>query len=448
MWLLAAMQFAVTATAQDSSGSDAARATDSDWEFRYDLFQMLLEENGLEIRNTWESAWEDPDSHVLVVVGSIESQDELSQRLSEFVLAGGSALIATDGPWSANRIGRIQAGPVESQQSGDQYKGFRDCLLLPLQDRVGDSLMDSNIVTNRSGWFEASSAGDWDWSYPFRLPARSTPRSSRGQAVLAIAKPKAALDSYTSSGILAIAADASLVSNGMLWHGDNHRLAIDLSRILSGPKKRYLTFIAEGRVLSSFSERLATGAGAPDQEPPKPETDLQKVLRLANAVVRDIEESNVLNEALSHQPRSASPARYLRALLVVFAALAVLTILWWLLVSGAARYPSMRPRSMLAAYEIRGRDSRGAGYDFRQPANYLAREFCFSLTGSHQSADWQSYLSQIAAENSLLWNAQEQKELRQIFDAASRGFQGRMGEKEFELIGRKLGRLRDKAAAG
>jgi hypothetical protein len=141
--------------------------------------------------------------------------------------------------------------------------------------------------------------------------------------------------------------------------------------------------------------------------------------------------------------------------LYLAAVLILLAIIWALLASGALQAVFLAPRKMRSAYEMREHASSLAD-DFRNSAGYLARDFCWELTGSRNTADWQRYLAELmssvhspnkALPNGSVLSKIEQHELMRIIDIACRGFHTKMTSHEFQLLGKSISILRSKHRA-
>lgn len=425
--------------------------TEVSWHFGYDLLQMLLEDRGLQVSGDIEAALVAPKKSVIVITGSqpaIPNNDW--GRLIEFVINGGSLLLSLDNSFALPGIGRLSKGPVISTNPANQYQGFSDCLKILSNPEVEGFSGVSEIVTNRSGWFVPDKVGWLEWSVLAAFPIDSRPMSSREGAVLAVGRWGAG-----DAGLAIVSADAGLFSNGMLWHGDNAIAAIRVSELLcSVGTKTQLVFLADGQAMDSYRNRidLMPDANESEQGPPVPEPELKKALRLANAIAKEVAESNVLNEALRQQPRGVQPSRYFRAFLYLVAVLILVAIIWALLASGTLQAVFLAPRKMRSAYEMREHASSLAD-DFRNSAGYLARDFCWELTGSRQTADWQRYLAELMSNarapkkslpNGSILTPIEQHELMRIIDIACRGCHVKMTSHEFQLLGRSISILRNK----
>ncbi len=443
---LSAASAACAQVAEDSRSSNSSLA--GGWDYDFDLFQMLLEEQGLRTVG-WQEAWQSPRESVIVIAGEIRALPLATrQALIQFVDSGGRLLLATDRQFSASGIGTVQPGPVIATRSEYQYQGFDDCLRLPptsQQQVLGDV---QQVILNRSGWFRTNT-DRLSWETLVALPKNCWPYSSRLQPAVAVGR-------MDEEGLVVVSADASLFTNGMLWHGDNAVLAIRIADLLcsgvsssdmyserqpdepsAGPRSR-LAFLRDGQILNSFRDRLPRSSGTPP--PPLPEPTLQRMLRLANAITKEVEASNLLNETLMRQPRRLAAYRYFQFLLFVLAVALLIGALLFVLFGGSFANRFFKPRNMRAAFEMRESD----GQDYRVPAAYLAREFCRELTGSGNSADWHQFRSRLQQQDHSNFDDQDLLRLAEVMDIASRGCGRGFGKTDFQLLGAKLAKLRAK----
>lgn len=412
----------------------------ADWHFRYDLFQMLLEEHGLRVLSRIDQALEAPHDSVIVINGSPPSQFSAADwaSLVQFVAGGGSLLLASDSSFIGPGFGRFAKGPVTSSDANTQYQGFADCLQITAINDVNQRFSGIDyVVTNRSGWFVANPMGSLHWEPIAVLPQNCRPVAAQGQTLLALGRSSA-----SATGLAIVSADASLFSNGMLWHG-NAIAAIRVSEALCENHKTQLLFLYDGLPLESYRSRFPPAPSekdvALDRELPEPE--LSKALRLVNAVAHEIAESNVLNEALMQRPRNWQPERYFRALMMVAAVLVLLGFVGIILSSGKMKPAILPARRMQSALEMRG--TLGNQADIRSSAGYLAREFCFELTDSRNSTDWRLYLASLIARP-LPPDRTEQQSLSKIIDIACRGQQAKMSSLELQALGQSISTLREK----
>ena len=419
--------------AQDSAESESALSPQQllQWQLGYDMFQMLLEERGLQAVRSYVDAFEAPKETVLVLTGSdSEINATVREKLALFVDAGGAVLILSDGPLTTG-LGEIKYTVVECTDRNKLYQGYSDCLLLSA-DSIDPSLKVRTVVCNRTSFFIPKS-NTLNWKPLVSLPRiQITPYAARGKPVISLGRSR-----LGDQGIALISADASLFTNGMIWHGDNAVLAIEFCKLLSEGDRKRLVFVSGGQLMPSYEQQLSEMLN-----PPIPEPTLERMLRIANAVAQDVQASNVVNEALSQQPRNVSPRRYFRFMLAVLAGLILLIILWMILRSGTFQTMFVNHRKMKAGYQLRD-NAYGANGDYRSAAGYLAREYCYELTGSQQSNDWRQYWEESKAKLRVEGlSAGEIRTLGEVIDIACRGSQSRMSSRDFHQFGLLIKSLR------
>ncbi len=436
--------FVSSAFAQATPTNPAASTNQADesWHFRYDLLQMLLEERGLQVADRIDVALSSPRKSVIAIVGDRPSlsRDGWS-KLVRFVLDGGTLLVASDSSFILPGMGRFYEGPVTTTNAGDQYQRFEDCIRVVPNSVTFDGV--SAIITNRSGWFAPSNVGILEWEVVASLPAKCRPASSQQMPLVAVGRW-----SQKETGLAVVAADASIFSNGMLWHGDNAVAAIRVTDLLCGEGKSQLVFLSDGQVLDSYRNRIDPSSA--ENQPPKipdiPEPALDKALRLANAITKEIAESNIMNEALRQRPRGVQPANYFRALLYLVAIGLLIGTVAMILMNSAIQSMFLPPRTMRSAYQIR-EHANSQTDDYRNSAGFLARDFCCELTGSRNTADWQNFLAKLMANSSSMTKT-EYQELARIIDIACRGCHTRMSSHEFQLLGKSISIQRAKWRSG
>lgn len=410
---------------------------------RFDLFQMLLEERGLAPVRKLTDVLADPADSTIVIAGNPATVPHLWSEFPAFVQGGGSLLVLDEYAWNITGFGRFRAGPVSATKTSDCYQGHFDCVLV--RDIVDpNSILRgvSTLVTNRSNWFEPAAESWISWQSMARFPAECKPADSQGRDLLAIGRAPGG-----GTGLVLVAADASLLTNGMLWHGDNALLAIRIADILHGNVSRgnskgLLYFVDNGQVLGSYREQLAMPpVSAPPpaigQEARSP--DVRTLLSFANAITKDAINSGMLNETLRQRPRHWTASDYFQWLVSSLTLVFLVAALWKL----AAYRPKKRTfpvfRRMITGYEMR--NLMGGHTDFHNPAAHLAREFCLELTGTRLSAEWQKYLGKLTSMTDKL-SRSEQQSLTRIFDIASRGCREKMSSSEFQQLGKTIANLR------
>ena len=412
------------ASSNSSPGGSAA------WQLQYDLFQMLLEEKGLQVLDDYDQALNYPQDSVIVLMGAIPRQLSKGQwdSLYKFLQRGGAALITSDRYYESELLGTFVAGPVKNRNADYQYQGFEDCILVDTTEAGKRYLPGvSTLVTNRSGWFDPEQLNEILWTPLATLPPDCEP--FRAQQ-----KPLLTRGTINETGLVIVSADASLFSNGMMWHQDNAIASIRIAELLCDGGRKKLAFVKNSEFLSSYRDRItANSPEIPQADLPEPTMD--KFLRLSNAVLKEVAESNVLNEALREQPRHWSANTYFLLLLnlAVAAFLIFMARMLWRNGTLSNRFLGRVP--MKTAYQMRC-ETGGKRGDYRNAAGYLAREFCWEITGSRRSADWQATLQNLTSVSK-----QTRRQLTDIIDIASRGRQARMNRDEFEQLGSNILKL-------
>lgn len=424
----------VTLIAQDPTAGPAL-----DWPFRYELFRMLLEEAGLRPELSPRDVIDSPADSVIVMVGRLDGVFP-PRAIESFCERGGSVLLATDQPFSAGRICEFRGGPVRSQRTADQYQNYPDCL--SIKDIESNAPMMEGVrslVVNRTGWLAKPKWFLRDWDVAARLPSSCGPRSAARQPLLASLQM-----SDNASGRLFLAADPSLFTNGMLWHGDNAILAINISKLLAEGRRNQMLFVLDGRPLGSYRDSPAIKSPPGNLPLPEnlPEPELQTMLRAANSVIRNVEESNLLNETISNRPRHMTAASYRRSILFAIAALALAFVIWKMSANGPTVQDAMPGRQMKSAHDLSS-ERKVQSAEFGFSASMLARELCRELTGSSEPADWQQLRScHLSSRGIPVSRKSDEKKLATIVDLAVNTRTVHISRRRFESVGRSIQELR------
>lgn len=202
-----------------------------------------------------------------------------------------------------------------------------------------------------------------------------------------------------------IAADPTLFTNSMLWHGDNAVFAIRISEELCRREKKRLAFVVDGRPLPSYRQSpILQESGQQEPSPPAPQSPppvpaaqpnptWEQRLQVLNSVIQHIEESNIHNEALINNPRHPHQQRYPRVILLI---LAIGTSIWLLSVlrKRAGGQPGEPATLVMKSAKRMGSDTAGPTRDYASIVRILTRELCRELTGSSVPQDWQRSLSE------------------------------------------------------
>ncbi len=434
---------------QKSVPADSDDAANIRWHLGYELFQMLLEERGLSTIRLLEEAFPAPNSTVIVILGDLNhlsSADWL--RLRHFAVRGGAVLVATDQNYSR---GRFHSGPVKSNEQAEHYQGFPDCVIV--RDLESDHPLTtgiSEIIVNGAGWLSQPSDNAMEWTVVARLPRQCVPSASSAEPLL-ISGQSLIVD----TGTFVMASDPGLFTNNMLWHGDNAALLVRLSDQLCRGSRRRLLFISDGASLGSYRDSaFMADAENPPQVPPLPEDlpepELKKMLQLANSVISEVEDSNILNETLKNQPRRVHLPSYMRIVLLIIAICAAMILIWNLSRKSVVTPAPRSDRVMQTALSMTSRKSAVTS-EFAAAAEVLAADLCRELTGSSLPSEWQKQLSDRSSmeagsdgsgESRIFWSRKERKGLAMVLEIAVNGRKSHFSRRRFRSIGRTIQSLR------
>lgn len=426
---------------QATAGDDAAS-------WQYDLFQLLLEERKLRVERSLGSIVANPKQSVIVVGndGNNAIRRITSPFIMDFVERGGVVLLMHElnGAGRTNSFplvgfGTFYKGPVSAVNQVDAYEGFTDCVRVTnIGDREGLFSDIDSLITNRAGWFNPNESANWDWEAAATFPTSTQPIDIQPKQLLCLGRPR-----NDQGGLAIVLSDSSLLTNNMLWHGDNSRLALRLAEIFQQQGRTRFHMLRNNVSLDSISERIAEKlrqeqAKMPPPNLPRPKPTFAQMLELGNIVAKEVIDSNVLNEALQRQPRHMTAERYFRFLMILLVAALLAFVLWKLLTNHTLRELWLSRRRQRFSYEIQSGNEAG---DYRTAASYLAQEFCVQWTGSHHSRQWQQALATLLARMPSVTPA-DRHELSRIVDIASRGCHERMLGPDFLKFGKTLDALR------
>ncbi len=426
---------------------DAGVATNEQWHLGYELFQMLLEERGLTPETSWDDALASPATSVVVVCGDLRQippPDWLRAR--RFVDQGGAMLVASDGGFDFPGICSFNQGTVVTGDARDRYQSFADCIRIR-NLKTNDALVKGvgELVVNRTGWLSAPVDDSMDWQVIASLPPTTLPRASRNQPLILAGRGGEPL-----SGVMVFAADESLLTNGMLWHGDNAVFAIQVSELLCSEKRRSLLFVRNGISLPGYRESSAMQNQEQEERPlpqppaniQPPEPDFDTKLAFANAVINELQESNLVNEVLRDRPRRARPMAYLKTVLLILLSLVTLFVLWRLMQSSQKLPSAPVNRFMQSVFGVMTA-RQIANSEFGTAIVVLARDLCIELTGSRIETDWVRCLSERPGSLAGNLNIAQRRELTEILGLALRGATIHIPRRRFQSLGRSIKELRD-----
>ena len=444
-FLLILISSTAEAFAFQQSVSDCA--ADERWHLGYEMFQMLLEEKGLTPEQSWDVALSSPSESVVVVSGDLQQIDSREWlRARRFVAQGGALLVASEGSFEFPGVCSFHSGAATSGYSPDRYQSFADCIRIR-RLKSDDELVKGvrEIVFNRTGWLSTPIDDSLDWQVIASMPATTLPRASRNQPLILAGR-----DAAPQTGLMILVADESLFTNGMLWHGDNAIFAIQTSELLCRAGRRQLLFVRNGIPLPGYRESSGMQPPEPKQTnlptiPPNvelPEPDFETKLALANAVIVEVQESNLVNEVLRDRPRQMRPLAYLRTVLLILLALATLFVLWRLMKKRLNLPALLRPRFMQSAFGVMSA-RQISNSEFGTAIVVLARDLCIELTGSRTETDWIRCLSERPASPMKNLSRTQRRELTDILGLALRGATIHLSRRRFQALGRAIKELRD-----
>ncbi|MEP3478915.1 MAG: hypothetical protein ABJZ55_06685 [Fuerstiella sp.] len=421
---------------QAASATDQAvgsgSAVDDDWLFRFELFQGLLEQSGLNPVSSIPDVFVNPEKTVVVLTGQISSS--FPPRLIErFCARGGHLLVACDTGFSAGRIAEFQKGPVIVRGSQNRYLNFEDCIVIsdfPAEHPITNGVQ--RLVFNRTGWLKKPRWFLPAWQQLANLPANVSPRNSRSQPVILQVETTDSMQ-----GRLLVSADHSVFTNGMLWHGDNALFAIQVAEWLAEGDRDRLLFISDGKALSGFLDSPAFQP--PSIDMPTPKTDLATMLKymtaLANNVVKTSQEKNLTNELLARQPRGISASKYRQILLMALATIIILFAVWRFTATSYNYYQSLPKREMKSALDL-NHEELGRQEELSRAASMLARDLCRELTGSTDSRVWVQQLSKQSLNPRITsLDRAERARLGTIVDIATNNRTVHVSKKKLEELG-------------
>jgi hypothetical protein len=430
---------------------DLSVQQDTDWQFRYELFQMLLAKRGLDTSMFINDAMLKPKQSVVVLLGD---QGKVSEGtwsgLRRFIARGGNLLLASDRTSPVRGIGMLDvgvsnAGPVSSDNSIYRYQGFSDCLLI--EDVVQDHPITKGIkslVTNRSGWLTRPSSlrGKTDaWQGLAFFPNEVTPSNSQSQPLVALSR-----DKNPEAGSAIVVADASIFTNSMLWHGDNGLLALQTADWLCKPDRKTLVYIVDGVPMgNNLKPRVDRNRETKQDQGQLPRTEQTEVkvkpesmLKFANIAIQKLAESNIANEALKNQPRGMSPKMVFQGLWGTIAAICGLGLVMLLLSRTALMTPFLNARKMRSAHTIQANQHHVLDQN-SFAAESLARDFCRKWIGKDSHASWHNYLQDIELQprqNSL--TAGEKSSVKSIIELAVYGKKSLYSDDQLVQLGKAI----------
>ncbi|MCH2211302.1 MAG: hypothetical protein MK110_08365 [Fuerstiella sp.] len=396
-----------------TSTNTAAPAIPPTWDFDFDLFQTLLEIEGLESQPNEpgqnlgldrDRMMVAPSRSVMILTGKLEGVSSWN-LFHNFLKKGGVILVASNEPTDMYGFFRIDFGPVTAGDPNLRWQGHQDCIQLT-DINHSNALMNgvSTIVINRSGWIDRlNDSMEYQWSPLVVLPDRVHPPESVHQPVIAVAQSR-----RNGTGRLVVLADGSLLSNGMLWHGNNLTLLVNLVQELTRDNRNAYIFLNDGQPVENrvtglirqlAPDVLTNLRSASDQIPAEQSSDLplealanlpgETLLDIGNTLAARIDDSEILNQLLADRPRYQASRFYRRSILFAIFAAGVTIFLIRSYLADQSPSPWLkqprRPRGPASPATV-------PVTDYDQATRALARDTCRYFTGSGDPKDWRSRL--------------------------------------------------------
>jgi hypothetical protein len=397
-----------------------AQAGQPDWQFGFQLFHLLLEQKGMySVPDFQESMDRRPRQTAVVLIGNLNRvPTDLRSRMEKFLAGGGVVLVASDEDAYFKDLFQISDGPFEVEQEESAYQGFRDCPVV--KDLLPDTEVLSGInslVGNRTASISRMDDSFGDWSILAQLPDSVDHRMRRRPQLSLIAELKIR---NRGGGRLLLIADHSVLINGMLWHGDNAKLAVNLADWLSTGGRQEVVFIVDGEPLKAM---LTLPPELLDDLPPLedlPTPTLKDLLNLppdvllnfANRFAAGMEDADVMNELLANQPADLPTPLYRQALYIAAGILAAIYILR--LMGKIGSRPTTRPpRSVDQSAAISQLPTLSSG-ELHSASRELAQSALRQLTGSSDPQDWSIPIHDVEIEASFFRRKFVRENLKQL----------------------------------
>ena len=381
-----------------------------------------------------------PKESVVVMFGDV-TRVSLTEwrRLRAYVAQGGSLLVASERAFKLPGVSLFARGPVTSLDQDSQYQGFEDCIVLSdLNQSHPLSKGLRRIIVNKTGWLSTSEDSSLRWEVIASLTEDVLPGSARHRPVI-----MAGIDAAPGTGVMILSADQSLFSDGMLWHGDNSLFAIQVSDLLCRGDRKWLT-VYDMAELAPPPTPPQMPPNIPPQIPPDidpPEPDLATMLRMANEVLDEVQDSNILNETLKERPRNMRPVAWARTILLILLILFLLFVLWRLVQNRWHLVPNRHARFMQSMYGVHSSRQLETS-EFGAAVETLARDLCCELTGSQVESDWLKLVTANPDLPSATFSRSQRKALKEVVGIAIRGCRVHISQRKFQSLGRSIDAVR------
>lgn len=409
---------------------------DSQWNIRFDLFQLLIQQSNLEIETNVQSAFESPTESSILMFGRVDRLiTEYRSELRQFVESGGRLIIAADIMYPSSGFGSVNPGPVTSSDPDLQFQGFADCLRLNVagtQNSMTDNL--SEIVTNRAGWIEPISPNPrLVWESIISLPANCQPFAAQSKPILALARP-----TTHAEGIVIVLSDPSILSNGMIWYSDNSKVALGIAKQITAPNRKRFVIAVDSRLQSEVllpnqsPDDLQNSINMPD-EVQVPAPNMETVLQVANAAIKELAAPESINNAIRNQPRDMSMTRYTRNVWIFLASILTAYLAWKLL----QHIPMFRTfsdnRRMKTAAELQ-KSACPNEIQNNHASEILAREFSRIWAGHDSDSEWRICLEQLKEPSNQSIPKKDRVSIESLLAIAIFGGRATLTDQELQRI--------------
>lgn len=418
-----------------------AMAQAPDWQMGFDLFQLLLEQKGVIAENDQGRALTgNAQQKVVVVLGNVNGIPNWNwMRVRNFVQAGGVVLVATDQSSHLQGIARIEAGPLQVADDS-AYQGFSDCPIVNrFPGRQSITAGVEEIVANRAGWIQGlSRRSEWMTVAEFPESTRTHRNRFAGSVpLISMKRPN------RNGGKIIVMSDHSILLNGMLTHGDNARLVMNIADELCDAGRRELYLIIDGQVASAKLPHELPPIRLEDVPPLTLEdfADMPRgqLLNFANTLLTELEDENVHNELFAEQPAAIEPPFYRQCLYIVVAILGILFLLRQIPKGSKHVQPAVR-REPTSMSDIRINELVLAG-NLLPAARELARDFFRTVTQSSDIADWQITPEEVQVEGGFLYRRSIRNAFMRLHRLATQVDRSYIPQRQFQKLAKQIEHL-------
>lgn len=415
-----------------------------EWQFGFQLFHLLLEQKGLYSVSDFREPMDfRPRQTAVILVGDLsEIPTDLRSRLNKFLASGGTVLVASDESAFFRNLFMIRQGPFEVTSDRHAYQGFRDCPVVR-DFRSRTTVLDgvASLVANRPGVISRMDNRLGNWSILAQLPDVSDGSGASRSRMPLIARMQSRV---RGGGQLMLIADHSVLINGMLWHGDNAKLAVNLADWLSESNRKEVVFIVDGDPIEAL---LATPPELPDELPPLEEMPVptlkdlarlpkETLLKFANRFVAGMEDADVLNEVLAEQPSDLSAPRFRQMLYLAAGILASLYILRLMGRTGQ-RMPASPPRAVSSDSGFHGGPELSSG-ELSVVGCELAQDAMRRLTGSSDPLDWAIPVKDVEIDGGWFRRFSTRENLKKLKGLASNSSRRPMSSRDLKKLAAQI----------